>query len=458
MEKPFILFDDYPKEEIGSEDAFRIGSVVDALAEQVQEALRQKGRGRRLRVGLFAGLGQGKSTVICALERRLKKSRFVRFDIALHKSELLEYEFDRLVGRWNANRLLKGTLRVIVSVLVVVFGAMLWMWGRWITSVGDAGAFWAELFDFAKAVFASPAISWVSAPLLGLVGMWKPWIFLLREWESEWNFGDQGLMWKKIKQCLSPPDVLVIDNLDRATVEQQRAILRAVYKFGDRLNYPVIIVLDEWELLQPAKPGENDFPQDLLRKVVQLEMRLPLRTSEDMARIVLSLADEGYHNQKGNDSIWRNWLRSPQLLGDWVRTFSLLPNTGPRRIKHFFNNLLSTCQELALQHPEDGAAMTRLLMLYELHPILRTSPAETMVDALAANDLAKFKELLKHVGVDSLPRASEIFFTRTRHMRPRDGSWRNLVRRLAGRDKAVPVIVNRDGQVQPTLQPQGPQR
>lgn len=433
MDDQFIPFDDTPKERIEDDDAFRISSVISSLAGHLKEALKHKGKERQLRIGLFGGLGQGKSTVIHALKQEMKEFRFGLFDVALHKSDVLEYEFDRLVGQWEIGRLSK-TLRKIIFVSISVLLA--WLWFSLIEALDTPYAFFPALITIMSAIIGAPLIGLIAATLLGVVSIWKTWTLLFRTVEAEFNFGHLIFSIKKLRELFSPPDVLVVDNLDRASVEQQRSILRAIYKFGSHLHYPIVIVLDESELLQPVKPGENDSPQDLLRKVIQIECRLPLRTAEDVARIVLNLTEEGHRNQKQPKATWGKWLNDIQLLGDWVRTFSLIPNATPRRIKRFLNNLISTCQELGVNHPDDGAALTRLLSLFELHPTLRASSANTLVDAMAANDIAKLTELLKFAGVDPAPNATRIYFEKTRHMRPHDGSWRHLVRRLARRDES----------------------
>ncbi|MFP5516986.1 MAG: hypothetical protein ACLGJC_28375, partial [Alphaproteobacteria bacterium] len=215
-------------------------------------------------------------------------------------------------------------------------------------------------------------------------------------------------------------NLIVVDNLDRATVAQQRAVLRALDKHRDDLEIPFVVVMDDTAL----RTGSNDPepPAELFRKVVELEIHMPARGIVQTARIVGTMADE----LALADGLWTR----RRLRGDLARLFTLLPSpVSPRTIARFLNDLCSRCRQHGLDQPEDIAAMARVLAIGQVLPPLRADQ-HRMVEALAANDIGKLERLwdsLTGGGRGPLPVDAARLFHLTRHLIPHNGDWQRIL-------------------------------
>nr|VFJ50079.1 MAG: KAP family P-loop domain-containing protein [Candidatus Kentron sp. FW] len=498
------LFDDQPNKNIETDDLCRLDGAARELEDLLSRHIETRRDGKDSdyyppRIGLFGGLGQGKTSVLESVRRRLCKDFYsdtdpntvpsdmsllrgakqlvsrsckfkkqfkkfwetllfrhgnqihlksrddgcpphiLYFNTAVYSQEELEFEFDRLISRWrfHTRAIWTGFIIVILAVgLTLPVGGVIW--------------FIYHSFDSFN-VSDNPKASAVWAVVLWAVGM--AWSFgllylrpaldhLSRERERKVNIHPMTNFFS----C-AHPDILLIDNLDRASIEQQRAVLRGILKHTDDLPMAVVVAMDESALL--AAPADPETGGELLRKVIQVECRIPPRVREDISAQVLAFAEEGARNNPHLKALFQSSL----FPGDLVRIFGILPEFGPRRVKRFLNDLLIMRRQLGIIDTEesvpDMSALARLLGIYDLAPALRQIP-EALINALERNDKAYLENLVKRVErqvegdkkaedeqtgeetdagarIESAPSPLMRFLLLTRHMQPRNGVWRTLV-------------------------------
>lgn len=452
------LFDDRPKgQENVSPDAAsrvapdRLSPIIDVLCHHIGTALQAKPGNpeRQLRLGLFGGLGQGKTSAIRQAvaricqemqiprrrwQQRQRAPRCTFFDAAAYKPDLLEFEFDRLIGRWYLGLHLERFLLLLLGGVLLL--ALCYAPLAYLISWLSGRTFWRVYQFTLPGLLATIPLGMLLLFLCRLMTNWAVVHHLFRDVEQQFNLPSSP--WRHLRQYASlvllPPDMLVMDNLDRANVQQQRALLRAVRKHSDALWLPIIVVMDETELLR-AKPYDAEAPEELLRKAIQVECRMPIRLGDDAAFLVTALTTE-LAGKNGHNAVGC-LLRDARLRGDWTRVFVLLGGLGPRRMKRFLNDVLSACVELNVPHPDDVAALTRLYALFALAPELRSS-GERVVLTLAANDTAAFAALCSPL-TPELTQQLMAFLQATRHMQPQDSNWRRLVTKITRYSAAAAV-------------------
>nr|VFJ62989.1 MAG: KAP family P-loop domain-containing protein [Candidatus Kentron sp. FW] len=493
------LFDDQPNKNIETDDLCRLDGAARELEGLLSRHIKTRRDGKDSdyyppRIGLFGGLGQGKTSVLESVRRRLcrdfysdtdpntvpsdmsllhrtkqlvsrlrkfkklretllsgygqqiyRKSRddgcpshILYFDAAVHSQEELEFEFDRLISGWRFH--IRAIRTAIVGVLLAIglgfpVGGIIWSLYSLIGTPDKLGnaAVWAV-------VLWAAGMGW-SFFLLSL----KPALeHRARERERKANTRLMGYFFLRARRR---PDILMVDNLDRANIKQQRAVLRGILKHSDNLPMAVVVAMDESALL--AAPAAPESGQELLRKVIQVEYRIPPRVREDIATQIMAFAEEGVRNNPHLKALFQSSL----FPGDLVRIFGMLPEFSPRRVKRFLNDLLIMRRQLGITDTEDSipdmSALARLQGIHDLAPILRQTP-EALINALERNDKAYLENLVKRVERkaegDKKPEEMPIsektdasdrtgsaqsplmrFLLLTRHMQPRNGVWRTLV-------------------------------
>jgi hypothetical protein len=179
--------------------------------------------------------------------------------------------------------------------------------------------------------------------------------------------------------------------------------------------------------------NDPEPPEELFRKVVDVELHMPARGTVEMTRILCTLADE----MAEDDPLWA----SRRLRGDLARLFALMPSQmSPRVIVRFLNDLNSRRRQHGLVDEADVTAMARVLAFGHLAPALRADQ-HRLVRALAANDveqLAGLWEMLTSGKRGPLPPDLSRLLRSTRHIIPQSGNWQPILAR-SGNPVAVPV-------------------
>ena len=438
------------------------------------------------RFALCGGLGQGKSSAVLQLRKLLQRkiksdgvSTNTRqawvcrlFDISQYRHLELEYSLDDFIHSFF---LWRSLLRLVLLLLICLSIAGLQLLSNtfFANLSGDGQSdqsSWVEyMVQWADYLLAALVLMWNSPKLLGNITRiwlssyrkeflhsiadhnWKRCIKLLSNYlrrltkkifawlRSSYRdfaqyFADQGLikaLTKSIKnigqQIFAPakPRLVIIDNLDRASIQQQRSLLRGLYKNQQLLHFHVLLVLDENSLMLAANDPES--PQELLRKVTDAQFRLPARSPETLVWQVLNLCHESA--EKNSEA---KFFQQPIFCCDLLLLLSWLPNPGPRLIKQLLNNLLI--------HSEgnlttlDASALLKICAIDLLAPGLRLRPGlllellnstvSTELEAILV-ECEKNAELKR--GID-WPRLRGLL-TNTMSLRPQSdgGNWSNLI-------------------------------
>lgn len=427
---------DVPVKIFTGEDAPRCKPLADQLAIQLQAFIEKasdtKNHQTHLiapRIGVFGGLGQGKTTVIhwalSKAETNIHKkfpwsgnnifsaSKHVEwFDTAHYNSNDLEHEFDRLLGGLRPSKLAS----ISICICLIIF----------ITSI----IYPFIDFDFgqfnSKSFFWVVGLSGISAILAALL---KPWSYWFRSGLRSMTIGRSVWLKQGWRLFFNNTKVLIIDNLDRASLAQQRAVLRALYKHRDELGYAVIIGFDETRLLDSDPDPES--PRELLRKAVHIEARMPVRVLTDTLRLAwMALAEAGKLNPQ-----LQKLLLDNKTVGALARTLELLSSiqpVSPRAAKHVANNVLfsiSTVKEKGFSNIDDWRAALRLQALFTALPELR-SYGNALRLALQNNKLFGLDELMltitaRNKDIDWEKKQSLVnkIFNATRAYTPADYDW-----------------------------------
>lgn len=431
-------------------DDYRLDPVIDSLEAQLADWLRTPRHDRKQtppRIGLFGTLGQGKSTVVGNVVTRLVRRRsvwqrfrdwmlgprIVRFDVSFFKADLLEWRFYTAV-LWQ--RVLRNlviltplfTLMLVLTVFVI--------WGSWkgwtlTTCWSDPAGCWG---------WASTETSLKWAFIVGLLTPFVPFLNpILGGATATYNAIDptQDLYTVPLDRFIrniavlvsALPEIVIIDDLDRAAVEQQRGFLRALNRFSQGLGFALVVCMDETELL--AAPPNPEAPVELLRKTITVELRLPERTREDIALLAAVCAREFARANRDDHPHLANSLCSVQFVTDLMRTLWLTAVDGPvqpRKVWRLLTGVAQRAGQLRVNSVDDLSALLRIEGLYQVAPTLRHAP-DMLRKALEANRFDDLAPLLAQQGLKpERGLATRVFFERTRLMQPgiRDGWFRLL--------------------------------
>lgn len=445
-----ILPEDAPLNETGRKrySDYRLDPIIDALCNRLRSWLNTHDQNRSIppRIGMFGGLGQGKSTVIrCVLNKMdddrskwqkirswIFGPRIAQFDVSFFKANDLEWRFLTAV-LWR--RIIRNLLPVVLLLTIELFilVALLICYLRWRLPECPVG--WYLGLCWLLDVLLSP---WTG--LLALFSILLPKVKRFSKSvgkakahnpAKDLYLSARDLMVQKIAGfMLALPDIVVIDDLDRATVEQQRAFLRAISRFSREMGFAVVICIDESELL--AAPPNPESPEELLRKTLNAELRIPDRTREDVVLLVISCVREfSRDNPPSSGFFLLPALQSVQFVADLTRVLLLgqTPSSvSPRMVRRLFARVVLHASQLKITAVDDLAALMRLDGLLQLAPALRRY-MDGLRHVLESNRLPALHKLLADAKVSvEQHQTLEHFFNRTRMLQPSmsDGWFRLL--------------------------------
>ena len=313
---------------------------------------RASARQRGLCVGLLGGLGQGKTEAVYAARRWLlhnsavstfiwfrRRPNIVFFDIANHNSEALEFRFAQLQAALNPwNWLLKLMAKSFLLAILLLGLVTATIWAVLSFSTGPAALVFTghDLGKFPDWGLLGTALRMLLFPWLGWVGFKAVSATALqrREMALFWTVGQAGPQASWMKRNLSAwisslrrIDVLIVDNLDRASIAQQRAILRSLYKARGGLPYCVVVAFDEQALLH-ASP-DPEAPEALLHKALQVQVRLAPRHPVEAVPLAY-LAAESLPLPE-----WKQAFEHHEVIAVFARVLAQMPSLSPRLAKRF---------------------------------------------------------------------------------------------------------------------------
>lgn len=370
----------------GQDAAFRIlqAAILGAL-----HADRSGGQDARI-FALFGRFGQGKTRILAQiaewLDGKSTESQGWLFPRRVHVFKVSEYSqqdvpaaFDAFLGRKNL--LVRSGLGFLFAVAGAIFvtlcliGAL--SFAGWFVGVDTTARLVGN--DAAKSLFGLVLTAAVS--LFSGISIWRFW---KRDAERYINFSDAQSLCRLIIDTFQRGDVLLIDDFDRATSDQQTAMLWTLRRRRESLRMIVIIAFDETPLLRGE---QGDSALELLEKTFDVAVRLNPITRQDAIHMAAGFARQLCRANPRCSAA--QLLGDPLVVGDLARIFLLLGRASARFSKSFANRLLAAAQQLRLQVPEDMSALARIQGLYELVPWLE-SDAEHLADILSRNDAEAF--------------------------------------------------------------------
>jgi hypothetical protein len=333
--------------------------------------------------------------------------RILRIDTSLSKADAIE---QRLFSLLLFPHLAWGVIRAAAFLFFAVWASFY--------LVGDVRL----LFDAVNDVLGWSALAVIAILLPLLVAVWSVGTELGKDWYG--NFLDV-LVFKAARFLLVTPELLVIDDLDRAKVEQQRAVLRTLYKHARMLDCAVVVCFDERELL--ASKADPDAPEELLRKVVNFAVRIPPRTKEDAMLLATSICA---------DWLSRNCMTplsgavaNPLYAANLARVAWLLGQPSPRRIKDLLAQSVMMAQTRGAASQEDLSALLRVVALFQVLPEA-AADSESLIRLLENNRKAAFESYANDlVTKDDTRRKAVVLhlLQRTRTLQPVKSGWRHLI-------------------------------
>lgn len=365
------LISDAPLENLEKEvDAARCLPLAEQLKRQLLDFLKPENNNAKApRIGVLGGLGQGKTSTIQkalnAVEEELKNEGYFQkpwlhcnrvewFDTAHYKNDDLEYELDRLLG--GLGPLTASSQFWILAAYAIPLTVFCFLvWG-------------VLLIIGMEPKILGVLVTSVSG---GMLGALMPFRYWWRSGQRKQTLGSKEWRQQGIRLISRTTQILIIDNLDRATIGQQRAVLRALYKHRDEMGYAVVIGFDETHLL--ASTHEPESPGELLRKAINVEARMPVRVITDSVRLAWMAAKQAADLNPHFQSMFSDSL----ALAALARILDLLAEVqpvSPRAAKYLTNNaLLFLALVNASDKPnvQDWRAVLRLLALYTVLPELR---------------------------------------------------------------------------------------
>jgi len=265
---------------------------------------------------------------------------------------------------------------------------------------------------------------------------------IFREMATAANFGDHRRIGKSLFALVrGRPDILIVDNLDRATVEQQRAFLRSLRRHRRYLPPVVLVAFDETPLTL-ADP-DPEAPQELMAKIFTTVVRLYPMTEADVLAILGHLYD--LLERTPDTALGAPWrfLRFPAVAGDLARILLAHRKHSVRFCYQFLNIAATTSVTLGLVHPADFSALLRLQGLFEFLPWIRHDP-NALADILTDNDsdalMAYAAGILGREKLSSeLDLTVRRYLALTNHMQPYFADWHTFTGRFARAPEEVPA-------------------
>ena len=404
--------------------------------------------------GLHGALGQGKSTVVRRVLQRLQDDRpFGRPVLPLvHGWNWLHLITSRhghrrlLNVKWvQASRLAPSHLGTrLISRLVLSELVLKALPQGLLTVAVLIAAAWAG-----GAAIGWPDVGWVGlhliqmawAAVLAVPAAAVAWAMLHSGLSAEHEAGHlEQATYHLACWTGAAPDLVVLDDLDRATTDQQRAVLHALVRHTQLLRCPLVVCFDETEFL--ATDPDPEEPAELLLKLIQVRLRLPPRSREDAVLLAWGAVSVWHKANPGR----RNWGRPflhPVWVGHLARVMLVTGSVGPRRAKSLVAEVMLAAEGLRRgqndQGPNLGDANALLLLaaLGQIQPLVRRDPDLLLACLEAGGDADAWQAWAMQPGAEALfkwldahPRDSahlQALLGLADLMAPGASGWRRLV-------------------------------
>jgi len=442
------MLSDLPCDAPQIDDLFEQNSVERALIKTIERsivALNDDGRKPKdpaLIIALYGRFGQGKSRVLenitahfqlhCAVGRKRRKWGFFRredvrtagrniarklrltdsvrtFRVSNYQEKDLLENFDLFVEYRKALLLLV----VFALTFILLFGTFGILSG--LINKNDRLVF--TLIGLLISVVVGGSFQLVS----GLRLLWRDVLrgFRMKGWE--------GIQDAFMPLICGPPKLMIVDDLDRATIAQQKAILMSLRRQRPALKSVVLIAFDEEPLLSSMK--DQASPNELLTKTFDVSIRLAPLNVQDAADMAVKFTRR--LREINSDCPFAKNMNHPMIVGDLGRVFYLHGNASARFAKKLINNVYLESYRMRLLEYHDISALIRINGLFEYVPTMESDldfVAHNLMDGTDDELIAvvenRFGESIKEDRKEAL----RFYLCHSRHMKPSHGGWQKILR------------------------------
>lgn len=419
------LLDDDPNTPPEIKSLFEQGRIVDEIERVIASFLDPEAgpkcdERRSLFLALHGRFGQGKSRVINELcdrlnwhrvsimqEKNLRSGRGVRvvhFQCSYYKPEDLRQNFDYFMEGGRTYKIL-------------LFYAVIWLLAGSLLKPGLdlLGAELAQTTAYAAALLGFAAMGLGSLRYL-MRDVWR--MFRIGRKVGE-IFGEIG------DRLFVSPDVVIVDDLDRASVQQQAELLLSLTRHRAEFQGVLLAAFDDAALLGGASAGSAE----ILIKAFDASFRLAPMNAQDAG---VMAAAYGVRLAKINPECeLAQRFRHPFVCGALARVFILHGNASARFAKKLVNNVYSGAALAGYRTDADIVALIRLHGIFQYLPLLETQLDQLADSLLNSADDALAAEVRRLTGrslADAERERVSTFLRATRHMQPGNLSWMRLLR------------------------------
>jgi len=407
-------------------DIFEQATVADSLSRVIASELVRLDSSDFI-IGFFGRYGQGKSKVVNEIVERFDRRRVFSngknvfshceiFAVSNYKAQDLEENFDFF---------LEG--RRITSVLILTIFVLGSIFAFALTIV--------EALQIENRIQLTVLITLVGASLASLGALVGSFRLLWRDFSRSLRIGQLRFFFSsRLRAYWRGPKLLIVDDLDRATPEQQSALLQSLRRHRGSLNSVVLVAFND----EPLK-GESDLrihnTEEVFQKTFDAQMRLGPMTASDAAEMAYfflsTLKRLNTPSSKVTIQNLAEVLVSPVLVGDVARVLYLHGNASARFAKKMLNSILLEAERLRLTSVHDISALIRVQGLLSYFPTLE-SDLDFLGVALNAQStdelLSTVEERLSGELSDQKRRIIGRYLRYTNHMRPSHGTWKRVLR------------------------------
>jgi hypothetical protein len=395
-------------------------------------------------VALYGRYGQGKSSLLQIVRSSFRDCRILgqlvvtrTLDISHLKPDDVQYAFDLIIAPWFFRRRLGPLLLAAPLALAAIYATT-----KSIQSFGDFAPWLATLLGI-SAISTGAVLSFLWKRLGGYSSSVAGVGFSSLALRGAWLLNDRARLRDLIAQFVDgTPDIILIDNLDRATVEQQKALLRSIYRHREVLTATVIVAFDEGPLIGSEPNPES--PQELLQKTFDVALQLAPMTPRDAAELALYLCGTLINRNHGKPSRTRaSFFGLAPVVSDLARILLFHRKHSVRFGKQFVNGVFAAAELLGIDNPADLSALMRLHGLFAYLPWIRHDPS-ALAEFMRGDDAEGIVEYAENdfgrtLSAD-LKAQVQRFVQGTRHMQPSFASWRDFTGRF-GRGLAKEALV-----------------
>lgn len=428
-----LLLEDSPNAEPQIETLFEQGRIASEIAKTAYAFLAKRlskdglnnggAQGAALFIALNGRQGQGKSAVVAAVRRNLDDCPVVNskwqtciltrtFACADYRPDDLQDNFDHFLHEGSYWR---SIILASIVAFLILFGL-----SEFLSSGTSNG--WTERILSQR--------DWPGVLLLGIITVFlSPLRHLLRDSARQFRTAQptHRIVADLLLRIFRRADILIVDDLDRAIPEQQKALLQALNRHRSQFTGVVLVAFDDAPLLEAEGPRRES--SELMTKIFDVSFRLSPMNAADAGLLAAGLA---CHLAKLNPQCRiAQMFREPMVCGALARVFLINGTASARFARKMVNSVYAEASLAELRAPTDLLAKIRLSGIAQHLPVIETE-LDFLAQGLTRSSTAGiFEEIESRFGAGLSKigkKRLHMLIEATRHMQPAVLDWMRLLR------------------------------